>query len=60
MSMHGPRKGRGPGLASRYDMGAVLHFGLFALERVRIAILALALIVLVKTAWVILALFLGS
>ncbi len=41
-------------------MTAMLHFGFFALERVRGAVLALALIVLGKTAWVLLTLALGS
>lgn len=41
-------------------MRSVLHAGFFALERVRIAVLALAVIVLMKTAWVMFTLALGS
>jgi hypothetical protein len=44
----------GPRLASRPGMNAAMTFCLFALDRVRTVLVALSLIVLLKTAWILL------
>jgi hypothetical protein len=43
---------RGPALAASRSMEAVFTICMFALDRVRTVLIALSLIVLLKTAWI--------
>jgi hypothetical protein len=49
----------GPGLALKGAMNAAFAVCLFALDRVRTVLVALSLIVLLKTAWILMTPFSG-